>query len=190
MEGHTTITPSSRQEEPGYLRWINGARSPCSRDPTEQVSIAAEQNPALKYDMAALPKGTAGNATLLQIHIWAAYAGSAKQELAQEFAGYMATEGSGKQMGLIPAYQDRALGEDFAKAPGEPTHVVEAQITPASWPLSYVNVDPSNLWASVSGQDGFGPGMDDLITNRKTAKEAFGGLCKSTIDPLIEASAQ
>ena len=186
---HSTITPQLEQEEPGYLRWVKGQVA-MQQGSHEQVNIVAEQNPDLKYDMAALPAGAEGNATLLQIHIWAAYSGSPKQELAQELVGYMSTEGSGKQMGLIPAYQDRALGDDFATAPGEPEHVVDAQITPASWPLTYVNVDPSNLWASVSGQDGFGPGMDDLITNRKTAEEAFGGLCESTIDPLIEASAQ
>lgn len=184
---HSTITPQLEQEEPGYLRWVRGQVA-MQQGSHEQVNIVAEQNPELNYDMAALPAGPEGNATLLQIHIWAVYSGSAKQDIATQFAAYMATEGSGKQMGLIPAYQDRALGEDFALAPGEPSNVVAAQIEPASWPLTYVNVDPSNLWALVSGQDGFGPAMEDLITDRASAQDAFGGLCADVIDPLIEAT--
>ncbi|WP_022891282.1 ABC transporter substrate-binding protein [Agromyces subbeticus] len=186
---HSTITPQLEQEEPGYLRWVKGQVA-MQQGSHEQVNIVAEQNPELNYNMAALPAGPAGNATLLQIHIWGVYAGSDKQDVASQFATYMATEGSGKQMGLIPAYQDRALGEDFALAPGEPSNVVAAQIDPASWPLTTVNVDPSNLWASVSGQDGFAPAMEDLISDRKSAEEAFGGICESKIDPIIEASQQ
>lgn len=188
-EDHSTITPQLEQEEPGYLRWVKGQVA-MQQGSHEQVNIVAEQNPELNYDMAALPAGPEGNATLLQIHVWGVYSGSEKQDIATEFATYMATEGSGKQMGLIPAYQDRALGEDFALAPGEPSNVVAAQIDPASWPLTFVNVDPSNLWASVSGQDGFAPALEDLISDRKSAEEAFGGLCESKIDPLIEASQQ
>lgn len=186
---HSTITPQLEQEEPGYLRWVKGQVA-MQQGSHEQVNIVAEQNPDLNYDMAALPSGPAGNASLLQIHIWGVYSGSAKQDIASEFAIYMATEGSGTQMGLIPAYQDRALGDDFALAPGEPTNVIAAQIDPASWPLTFVNVDPSNLWASISSQDGFAPALEDLISDRKPAEEAFGGLCESKIDPLIEASQQ
>lgn len=185
----SAITPQLEQEEPGYLRWVNGQVA-MQQGSYEQVSIVEEQNPDLNYDIAALPAGPAGNATLLQIHVWAAYSGSEKQDLAADFVTYMSTEGSGQQMGLIPAYQDRALGEDFAQAEGAPSNVVEAQIEPASWPLTYVNVDPSNIWAGISGQDGFGPAMEDLISNRATAQEAFGGLCESTINPIIEAAGQ
>lgn len=188
-EDHSTITPQLEQEEPGYLRWVKGQVA-MQQGSHEQVNIVKEQNPDLNYDMAALPAGPAGNATLLQIHIWAAYSGSAKQDLATQFATYMATEGSGKQMGLIPAYQDRALGEDFALAEGEPTNVVAAQIDPASWPLTYVNVDPSNLWAAVSSQDGFGPALEQINTDRASAEEALGGICESTIDPIIEAQSK
>ena len=183
---HSTITPSLEQEQPGYLRWVAGQVA-MQQGSHEQVGIVAEQNPTLSFDMAALPKGEAGNATLLQIHVWAAYAGSANQDNAKKFVAYMATEGSGKQMGLIPAYQDRALGDNFATAPHEPKNLVAAQVTPASWPLTYVNVDPSNVWAAISGQDGFGPSLEDLTNNRKTAQEAFGGLCDSKLNALIAA---
>lgn len=182
---HSTITPQLEQEQPGYLRWVEGHVA-MQQGSHEQVQIVAEHNPDLKYNMAALPKGTAGNATLLQIHAWGVYAGSAKQDVASQFAIYMATEGSGKQMGLIPAYQDRALGKDFAKAPGEPSNLVAAQVAPAAWPLTYVNVDPSHAWAAISSQDGFAPPLEDLVSNRATAKEAFGGLC-GKLDQLIAA---
>lgn len=188
-QDHSTITPQLEQEEPGYLRWVKGQVA-MQQGSHEQVGIVAEQNPGLQYDMAALPAGPAGNATLLQIHIWGVYSGSPNQDNAVKFATYMATEGSGKQMGLIPAYQDRALGADFALAPGEPSGLVAAQIDPAGWPLTYVNVDPSNVWAAISGADGFQPAMDDLITDRKSAEEAFGGICSSTLDALIDAQVQ
>lgn len=173
---HSAITPQLEQEQPGYLRWVEGQVA-MQQGSHEQVQIVAEQNPDLKYDIAALPKGPTGNASLLQIHIWSVYAGSQQQEAASKFATYMATEGSGKQMGLIPAYQDRALGKDFAGAPGEPSNLVAAQIEPAGWPLTYVNVDPSNVWAAISGQDGFAPALEDVISNRRSAQEAFGGMC-------------
>lgn len=182
---HSMVTPQMEQEQPGYLRWVEGQVA-MQQGSHEQVPIAAEQNPDLSYDIAALPAGPAGNATLLQIHIWAAYAGSDKLDLATEFATWMATEGSGQQMGLIPAFQDRAMGPDFAEAPGEPGNLVEAQIEPAAWPLTYVNVDPSNVWAAISGQDGFAPALEDLQAGRKTAAEALSGIC-ATIDEIIAA---
>lgn len=183
---HSTITPQLEQEEPGYLRWVKGQVA-MQQGSHEQVGIVADQNPGLNFDMAALPAGDAGNATLLQIHVWGVYSGSANQENAESFVKYMATDGSGKQMGLIPAYQDRALGEDFALAPGEPSNLIAAQIDPAAWPLTYVNVDPSHVWAAISGADGFQPAMEDLIANRKTADEAFGGICGDKLNALIEA---
>lgn len=185
----STITPQLEQEEPGYLRWVRGQVA-MQQGSHEQVGIVAEQNPELQYDMAALPRGVAGNATLLQIHIWGVYSGSPNQDNAQKFATYMATEGSGKQMGLIPAYQDRAFGPDFAQAPGEPSNLIAAQIEPAAWPLTYVNVDPSNVWAAISGADGFQPAMEDLIADRKSAQEAFGSICADKLDALIAAQVQ
>jgi multiple sugar transport system substrate-binding protein len=136
--------------------------------------------------MAALPAGSAGNATLIQIHNWAMYQGSKNKDAAWEFIKYMATEGSGKQMGLIPAYKDVALGSAFAQGTGEPSHLVDAQVTPAGWPKSFTNVDPANVWAAVSGQDGFGPALEDIMSNRKTAEQALSGLCASKINGVLK----
>ena len=182
---HSAITPQLEQEQPGYLRWVEG-KVAMQQGSHEQVQIVAEQNPDLNYNMAALPAGAAGNATLLQIHVWGAYAGSRNLDAATKFAVYMATEGSGKQMGLIPAFQDRALGEDFAQAPGEPSNLVAAQIDPAAWPLTFVNVDPSNVWAAASGQDGFGPALESIATNKSSAADALTGIC-STVDDVLAA---
>ena len=97
----------------------------------------------------------------------------------------MATEGSGKQMGLIPAYQDRAEGADFAQAPGEPADLVEAQIEPASWPLTVTNTDPAGVWGVVSSQDGIAPALENIFLNKMSAKDALTGLCESVVDPLL-----
>ena len=182
---HSTITPQLQQEEPGYSRWIKGQVA-MQQGSHEQVQQVADQNPTLKYDMTALPRGSAGNATLIQIHNWAMYQGSKNKDTAWEFIKYMATDGSGKQMGLIPAYKDVALGTAFAQAPGEPSHLVEAQVKPAGWPQSFTNVDPASVWAAVSGQDGFGPALEDIMSNRKTAEQALSGLCASKIDSVLK----
>jgi len=181
---HTAITPQLHQETPGYLRWAQGHVA-MQQGSHEQVGVAKSTTPSLKFDMAALPKGPKGSATLIQSHVWAVYKGSKNVSAATKFVEYMATQGSGKQMGLIPAYKDKALGPDFAQAPGEPSNLVAAQITPASWPLNYVNIDPSTVWAAISGQDGFGPAFEDIVSNRKTAQAALTGLCAKTINPII-----
>ena len=97
----------------------------------------------------------------------------------------MGTEGAGKQMGLIPAYKDLADGDDFATAEGEPADLVQAQIEPASWPLSVTNTDPAGVWGVVSSQDGIAPALESIFLNKATAKEALTGLCASTVDPLL-----
>lgn len=184
---HSTITPQLQQEEPGYLRWVRGQVA-MQQGSHEQVLLVKDQNPDLNYDMAALPAGPAGNATLFQIHTWAMYEGSNAKDAAWEFIRYMATDGSGKQMGLIPAYRDVALGEDFAKAPGEPANLIAAQIDPAGWDLTFTNTDPSAVWSAVSSQDGVGPAIEDIITNRKTAADALTGVCETRINPILDAS--
>ena len=173
---HSAITPQLEQETPGYLRWIQGHVA-MQQGSHEQVTIAAKQNPKLSFDMAALPKGAAGNATLVQVHSWAVYQGSAQQDNAWKFVKYMATEGSGKQMGLIPAYKDKAKGPDFAQAPGEPKNLVQAQLDAAAWPLTKTNVDPKGVMAQVQGQDGIAPALTAIITNKSTAAAALKGTC-------------
>jgi multiple sugar transport system substrate-binding protein len=65
---------------------------------------------------------------------------------------------------------------------------VAAQIEPAAWPLTFTNTDPSSVWAAVTSQDGVGPAIDDITNNRKSAAEALGGICASTVDPILAAS--
>lgn len=99
----------------------------------------------------------------------------------------MATDGAGKQMGLIPAYKDVASGPAFAQGKGEPAGLVEAQLTPATWPLTVTNLDPSVVWSAVSSQDGVLPAIEDIVMNRKTASEALSGICAQRIDPLLKS---
>lgn len=184
---HSAITPQLQQEEPGHTRWVRGQVA-MQQGSHEQVLAVREQNPDLNYGIAALPSGPAGQATLFQIHTWAMLDDSDVKDGAWEFIKYMATEGSGRQMGLIPAYDDRALGPDFAEAEGEPEGLVEAQLEPAGWPLAFTNTDPSVVWSGVSSQDGIGPAIEEIITNKKTAAEALDGVCAAKIDPILNAA--
>lgn len=186
-QDHSAITPQLQQEEPGYARWVRGQVA-MQQGSHEQVLNVQQQNPELNYDMAALPEGPAGNATLAQIHVWVMSEQSQVKDAAWTFLHYMATEGAGKQMGLIPAYQDVAMGPAFAEAEGEPSNLVAAQIEPASWPLTVTNVDPSVVWSTVSSQDGVAPAIEDIIMNRKPASEALDGICSSRIDALLAAA--
>lgn len=186
---HSTITPQLYQEEPGYLRWVNGSVA-MQQGSHEQVFLVAEQNPGMAFDMAALPAGPEGNATLMQIHAWSIYEGSESQDAAWSFVDHMTTEGSGKQMGLIPAYQDVAQGEDFALAEGEPEHLVQAQLEPVEWPLAATNVDPDVLLSAIGTQDGIAPAIADIMANRQSAGDALSGICESVVDPLIERQVQ
>ncbi|MFT4029148.1 MAG: sugar ABC transporter substrate-binding protein [Protaetiibacter sp.] len=181
---HSAITPQLYQEEAGGTRWVNGTVA-MQFGSHEQVAAVQAQNPELNYGIAALPEGPAGNATLWQAHVWSIAESSDVKDAAWEFVHYMATDGAGTQMALIPAYQDLAEGEDFAQAPNEPANLVEAQIEPASWPLSVTNTDPSGSWGIVTSQDGIAPAIEDIILGNKTAEEALSGLCASKIDALI-----
>ncbi len=186
-QDHSAITPQLQQEEPGAARWVRGQVA-MQQGSHEQVAAVQAQNPELNYGIAALPAGPAGNATLAQIHIWAMSDKSEVKDAAWEFIHYMATDGAGKQMALIPAYQDVAEGPAFAQAEGEPADVVAAQIEPAGWELTYTNVDPSVVWTAVASQDGIAPAIEDIIMNRKPAAEALAGVCGSRIEPLLAAA--
>lgn len=184
---HSAITPQLQQEESGPSRWVRGQVA-MQQGSHEQVIAVQQQNPDLSYDMAALPRGSAGNASMMQIHVWSMYKESKNKDAAYDFVQYMGTEGSGKQMGLIPAWDDRALGPDFAEAPGEPSNLVAAQLEPAAWKLTFTNTDPSSVWAAVTSQDGVAPAIEDITNNRKSAAEALSGICASTVDPILEAA--
>lgn len=184
---HSAITPQLQQEESGNARWVRGQVA-MQQGSHEQVVAVQQQNPGLNYGIAALPEGPAGNATLTQAHIWTMSEQSRVKDAAWTFIHYMATEGAGTQMGLIPAYKDLAEGDAFATAPNEPADLVAAQITPASWPLTVSNTDPAGVSGIVSSQDGIAPAIEDIITGRKSASEALSGICGSRIDALLQAS--
>lgn len=186
---HSAITPQLQQEESGPSRWVRGQVA-MQQGSHEQVIAVQQQNPELSYDMAALPAGSAGNASMMQIHVWSMYKESKNKDAAYDFLQYMGTEGSGKQMGLIPAWDGRALGPDFAEAPGEPSNLIAAQLDPAGWELTFTNTDPSSVWAAVTSQDGVAPAIDDITNNRKSAEDALSGICASTVDPILEAAGQ
>lgn len=183
---HSAITPQLQQEEPGYARW-SAARSPCSRFSRAGARRpAAEPRAQLRHRRPARGSGRQRDAgadpRLGDVRA------SEHKDAAWEFLHYMATEGAGKQMGLIPAYQDVAQGPAFAQAEGEPEGLVEAQIDPAGWDLTFTNVDPSVVWSAVSSQDGIAPAIEDIIMNRATAAEALDGICASRIDALLDAA--
>lgn len=183
----SAITPQLQQEESGDSRWVGGTVA-MQQGSHEQVAAVQAKNPDLNYGIAALPAGPAGSATLTQAHIWTMAETSKAKDATWEFINYMSTEGAGRQMGLIPAYKDLAKGDDFATAPNEPADLVDAQIVPASWPLTVTNTDPSGVWGLVSSQDGIAPALEDIFLNKKSASDALTGICGSTIDDLLAAA--
>lgn len=183
----SAITPQLQQEESGDSRWVRGQVA-MQQGSHEQVAAVQTRNPELNYGIAALPQGPAGNATLTQAHIWSVSASSEVKDAAWEFVHYMSTEGAGKQMGLIPAFQDLAEGDAFATAPDEPADLVAAQLEPAAWPLTVTNTDPAGVMGLVSSQDGIAPALEDIFTGRETAADALAGICAARIDALLSST--
>ena len=181
---HSVVSRNDFTETPGYLRFRQGqvAMQMASH---EQVGGLRSDSPDLRYDMAALPKGIAGNATAIQIHIWAMYNKSPKKDLAWQFIKWAATDGavSGAAdrlvpiMNLQPVYKDLASGVAFAKAAGEPSGVVAAQVTPAGWPRTTVPSAFNAKTDDILGQDGLAPVLTDIMLNKKTAAAAVSGAC-------------
>lgn len=183
---HSMITPALNQEQPGYLRWVQGHVA-MQQGSNEQVGDVQQMNPTLKYDMAALPKGPAGNATLVQEHDWAAYSKSQHLDADWTFIKYMTTVGSvDKQMDLIPAYKNTYSGAAFLKSPGEPAHLKEAQIDPLSWPLAKVLVDPQGVFDEVFSQDGVSPAITKIIEDKAPASQALAGTC-TAVNKILAA---
>lgn len=187
----SSVNPQVYQEEAGYLRWVGG-KVAMQQGSHEQVLLVAERNKDMKFDMAPLPRDKAGNATVLQFHIWSIYEGSEKKDLAWHLIKWLAAEGSiegaaggnAPIMGLIPAYKDLANGPAFLQKPGEPAHLKEAQLDPASWPLCTYPTNYNQKTDEISGQDGFGPALTDIINNKKPAAEALAGI-NAKIDELM-----
>lgn len=174
---HSMITPSLQQEQPGYLRWINGHVA-MQQGSNEQVGFVAKMNPTLQYDMAALPKGPAGNATLVQEHDWAAYSKSTHLDADWTFIKYMTTTAATSgQMGLVPSYKAAYNGPAFLQAKGEPAHLKQAQIDPLSWPGAKVLVDPAGIFDEVFSQDGVSPAITNVIEDKAPAATALAGTC-------------
>jgi len=179
----TTITPALDQEQAGFLRWSSGHVA-MQVGSHEQVGNVQAQNPKLRYDYVALPKGPAGNASCLQIHIWSIYNKSKNKDLAWHLVQYLSTTASGKFMGLIPAYTPKLEG-DFLKASGEPQHLYQAQILPSTWKLTQIPTYDNQNQAQISGQDGYGPAIQDILTNKKSAADALKGL-SAKINALMQ----
>lgn len=179
----THVDPNTNQEQAGYLRWVAGQVA-IQTGSHEQVSLVHLQNPTMKFDMAALPGEKAGNATNVQYHIWSIYQGSKHKDIAWHLIRWLATDGSvmgapggnSPIMSLIPAYKDLAQGPAFLQKPGEPAHLKEAQIDPTSWKLCVYPTGYNQKTDEISGQDGWGPALDDVLAKKKTAAEAFAGL--------------
>ena len=187
----STVGPDANQEQLGYLRWVTGQVA-MQTGSHEQVGLVQEQNPTMRFDMAPLPKEKAGNATNVQYHIWSIYQGSKNKDLAWHLIHWLATEGAtmgnadgtAPLMNLIPAYKDAALGLAFLQKPGEPAHLKEAQLDPTVWPLCVYPTGYNQKTDEISGQDGWGPALDDIISNRKSATEALTGI-NAKIDAIM-----
>lgn len=179
----STVGPDANQEQLGYLRWVTGQVA-MQTGSHEQVGLVREQNPTMRFDMAALPKEKAGNATNVQYHIWSIYHGSKNKDLAWHLVRWLATdgatmgapEGNAPLMGLIPAYKDVASGPAFLQKPGEPAHLKEAQLDPTQWPLCVYPTGYNQKTDEISGQDGWGPAFDDILADRKSAADALKGI--------------
>jgi multiple sugar transport system substrate-binding protein len=182
---HTTVTPAVDQEQSGYLRWVTGHVA-MQVGSHEQVTDVQAENPGMQFDYVALPKGPAGNASCLQIHIWAIYNKSQNQELAWHMVKYLATTAAGKFMGLIPAYTPK-LGPDFLHAPGEPQHLYDAQILPSSWKLTQIPTFDNQTQAEITGQDGFGPAITNILDGKQTAAAAVKGI-DAKVNALMQQS--
>ncbi len=186
---HSVVSRNDFTETAGYLRFRQGqvAMQMASH---EQVGGIRDDSPDLRYDMAPLPKGPAGQATAIQIHIWAVYNKSAQKDLAWQFVKWAATDGAVKGapdrpvpiMNLEPVYKNLAAGPAFAAAPGEPAHVVAAQVTPARWRLTSVPSAFNAKTDDITGQDGLAPVLSDIMLNKKTAAAAVAGACSRIND--------
>ena len=189
----TVVGRDANQEQAGYLRWVNGQVA-MQTGSHEQVTLVRDQNPTLRYDMAALPKDKAGNATNVQYHIWSIFKGSEKKDLAWHLIRWLATEGSvygnaegtAPLMGLIPAYSNYADGPAFLENPEEPEHLKEAQLDPTSWELCVYPTGYNQRTDDIGGQDGWGPALDDILSGNKTAAEALAGI-NEKIDSIMQS---
>ena len=185
---HSTVKPDAHAEQIGFLRWVGGQVA-LQHGSFEQAKLVDDQNPGLNYDIAPLPRGVAGNATVIQVHMWSIYSSSPNKELAWHLLRWLATDGSvgdyGSIMTLIPAYKDNALGEYFVDAPYAPEHTKEAQLDPLEWDLTTYPSMYNERTDQIQGSDGFGDALSEILNNKKSAEEALTGVC-AQVDAVMQ----
>jgi multiple sugar transport system substrate-binding protein len=180
---HSAVTPQVDQENAGKFRFAAGELAMLS-GAHWMTPIIREQNQKLNYDVAGLPKEKAGNASVVHVHGWSIYNGSQNKDLAWHFIKYVSTVGAGPEMGLIPAYKDFAQSDIFLKRTGEPAHLKEAFLDSATWKLTMGPTAFSSKLPQISGQDGYGPAIESIVTNEKPAAEALKGVC-AKVDAIM-----
>ncbi len=185
---HSTMKPDAHAEQVGFLRWVGGQVA-MQQGSFEQAKLVDDQNPGLNYDIAPLPRGDAGNATVIQVHMWSIFSGSANKDLAWHLVSWIATEGSvgdfGSIMTLIPAYQDFAQGEYFVGASYAPANTKAAQLDPLDWDLTTYPSMYNERTAQIQGSDGFGDALSSILNNKQSAEEALSGVC-ARVDAVMQ----
>lgn len=180
---HTMVTPADEQEQLGFLRWVAGQVAMQLLDHS-QVPLVKANNPTLNYGITAAPKGPAGNATLIQTHIWSMYSGSKNKEAAWLLIKWLGTDGQlmlhngSTQMGLIPTYKKAYEGPVFLQNPGEPENLQAAQIDPLKWELVSFPSQYNAKADQISSADGFGAAIDAIRLGEKSPAEALVGVCE------------
>lgn len=182
---HSMITPPLDQAQAGKYRFAKGEIG-MLMGAGWMTDIMQTQGQGIPYDVAALPKGDAGNASIVNVHSWAVYEGSQAKETAWHFIKWAATDGARRAMGLIPANPD-IVDEAFLNLPDQPEHNVDAFITPASWPLTMSPPEFGLHFAEISGQDGLAPIMESIYLNTAPAAQALNGAC-AKIQPLLDGA--
>ena len=185
---HSTMKPDAHAEQVGFLRWVGGQVA-MQQGSFEQAKLVEDQNPGLNYDIAPLPRGDAGNATVIQVHMWSIFSGSANKDLAWHLVSWIATEGSvgdfGSIMTLIPAYRDFALGEYFVDASYAPANTKAAQLDPLDWDLTTYPSMYNERTDQIQGSDGFGDALSAILNNKQSAEEALSGVC-ARVDAVMQ----
>lgn len=181
---HVAVTPASDQALAGKYQFAEG-RVAMLMGAHWMTAIMQQQAPDLSYAVAALPAGSAGNASIVNVHSWAIAQESENTELAWHFLKWATGAGAAPAMGLIPA-NTSVIGPQFLEGPNEPENLQEAFIAPASWPLTVSPPEFGNSnWVQASGQDGLAPFLDKIFQNSAPAEEALSGAC-AVLDPILQ----
>ena len=182
-QDRTAVTPQVEQENAGKNRFAEGQIAMLS-GAGWMTALINDTNPELNYDVAPLPKEQAGNASVLHVHGWSVYSGSKNQDLAWHFVRQVATEQAAPAMGLIPAYNPLANSEAFLAQEGLPEHFKDAFLGSAAFPRTMGPTAFNPHFTQLTGQDGFGPAIEQIVTNQKPAAEALAGVCEK-VDAIM-----